>query len=160
MLRSWRTDPGSYFEGCLEAQHELYRLTHRALVRKTYPMVKFSGGHNVQARAIQEGLPDYVGVLFGGRAVLMEAKTWKARDCHTHRERMHQAIQLQQWAQMGAAAGYLVGWRWHDQFDIRWYPMSGLDIRSDQHGEYLVFLRNEGVPVQSFDWLAVAMERD
>lgn len=153
----WERDPGGYFEKCLDAQHQAYRLGHRALLRRTYPMVRFFGGHNVQARAVQESLPDYAGVLRGGRAVLMEAKTWKAKLKHRIRQRVHQAIQLQQWADMGALAGYLVGWRWREQLEVRWYPIRSLVIRGDRHGEYVDFERGAGVRVEGFDWLKTAL---
>lgn len=155
MTAIWKRDPGGCFESFLAAVHEQYEWERRAVVEHTNPPVVFSGKRGL-ARPTGVALPDYVGVLTGGRTVLMEAKTWEVKTRRRLRKRMHQALVLRKWAEYGVLAGYCVCWRWHGTLDVRWYPIESLAIEMDQKGEYVDFLREGGVVVEDFDWLRVA----
>lgn len=145
---------GKAFEQVVELQHKEYRREGLAWVEKTYPstVTVRNGDHK---RTFQKGpaLPDYVGVLKGGRAVLIEAKSWKAEDRHRHRKAAHQAVALQEWAKLRAVCGYLVEWRRRVGVDVRWYWIDHLKLVVDETGLWIEFLRERGTKLEGVDWL-------
>jgi recombination protein U len=88
-----------------EFQLERWALEYRAhgvVVAKTSPEAKLIKGRMVYTR---KGLPDFVGVMRGGRAIVFDAKEVSAGDRFpwSHLP-VHQARELQMWHDLGALA--------------------------------------------------------
>lgn len=150
---------GHAWEQALQMQHEHYGRLEVAQVVKTYPSTMTVAEVDVQDGETKRrvfhkasGLPDYVGVIKGGRAILFEAKSWRAENRHRHRKAVHQAVSLSQWAKLGALCGYLVEWRTKAGREARWYWIDHLDIAMDEKGLWIDFVRGDGIEVAGTDW--------
>ena len=120
----------------------------------TYPEMKCVG--KGQARATGKALPDRCVAVreLGGRLLWLEIKTWKAKDRHTLRQRLHQFEQMVEFMLSGGALGaYLVAWRWDGVIEWRLYPIMTLSVRDGG----ITFRREAGRLVKSEgglpDWL-------
>lgn len=146
---------GDATEEELELTHQVYWRRRDAFVRKTQPAAtKTRDGMFYTGK----GMPDYVGVLSGGRAVMFEVKR-RSNGYFNFKEiiKDHQESQLLHAAEMGAAAFWLL----HDGSD--WGILTPRVLRSLRaQGEKSVGLSDirrvtAGKSV-TCDWLPVARE--
>lgn len=118
----------------------------------TWPEVVFIA--KGKARATGRALPDRI-ALYRGQLLVMEIKTWRAKDRYSLRKRLHQFDCMTEMAKHGATCFYLVLWRW-DDLEWRLYPVGSLE---EEDGR-IEFVREEGKLVggEVPDWLGVVDE--
>jgi hypothetical protein len=138
-----------------------YRSSGLADGHKNWPEIIQKG---YQARVVGKAGPDFT-FYVRGRAILLEVKTWEAKDRHTYSfphtqdglRKRQQYERLCQLVEGGGCLGfYLVCWR-HKSFDLDWrlHPVPG-GFLEQENG--LVFTRQDGWPVKRVgegwpDWL-------
>lgn len=101
---------GKSFETYLDFLHGEYRkrgLAHIEYTGTRSRAVKTKGG---MIKFISSpSMPDYVGVLAGGRAIVFDAKTTQNKYTWSlHRDRIHQRDTLSRWSEFGAVAFFMV----------------------------------------------------
>ena len=94
---------GAALERWLSAQHRAAALAGIAHVRKVGPPVQHSGARGERLRVIGRGPADYQGVLRGGRALAVEAKSRPSRLSLREIE-VHQQGDLNAVAELGGLA--------------------------------------------------------
>jgi len=117
---------GSAFEDWLSMTHRQYEKNGLAWIEKNYVQSRFFAGDG-HAKLVPTGkaLPDYSGVLAGGRGVFLEAKsTANKESLSLPRDREHQYAYLQQAHRYGCYAFYVVYWEEH--CEVRLYDIANL----------------------------------
>ncbi|MCC8136207.1 MAG: Holliday junction resolvase RecU [Ruminococcus sp.] len=114
---------GEYWEKIIEAACIHYHNTGQAEIAKTpEPMrpIKSLGGGKFIAYYEKMAQPDYKGTLYGGKAIVFEAK-------HTDGDRLNQSVisseqekQLDRHAALGAECFVMVSFRFEEFFKIPW----------------------------------------
>lgn len=116
----------------------------------TWPEVIFLGKGNI--RVTGNALPDRI-AIHDGHPIMIEIKTWKAKNQYTLRKRLHQYDILKDVSDHKATCFYLVLWRWQDQEEWRLYLIEELEKQRDS----IIFQRKEGRYVEGDipQWLPV-----
>jgi len=165
MARS-HANRGKALERRLELQHARYAEAHRALVFRTPPSVKMVGpvqrGGRFLACFEGEGPPDYAGVIAGGRAVLVEAKTCEGKRWALSLLHDHQARALQRCHELGGVAlvvlayaptrrAFALPWA---TLGPRWWRWKRGEAKRGEASLALADLVELGVSLRGVDWLA------
>lgn len=131
-----RVKSGSRFEALIEKTCERYRKEGLAIIYKNSeplrPSGKFGKGGAISAYYQKKSVPDFTGVLKGGRAIMFEAKHVSGKpSIPFSRLQEHQERYLIDFEAMGAQSYVLIG------FDMTDFYMIPID-------DYLNFKANNG----------------
>lgn len=105
-------DAGASFEAWLAAQHRLADATGLAYVRHVGPPVAFTGAGGRELKIVGTGPADFQGVMRGGRALAIEAKSREGRLARAEIP-PHQQRDLLRVASLGGMALLVVELREH-----------------------------------------------
>jgi len=105
-------DAGAAFEAWLTSQHAAVHLAGLAYVRHVGPPVAFTGAGGRELRIVGHGPADFQGVLRGGRALALEAKSRPSRLARAEIPQ-HQQDDLERVAALGGVALLVVELREH-----------------------------------------------
>lgn len=98
---------GHQFESYLDELHQFYEAEGRALIRKVDPPTKVTRDKGIFF--VGTGLPDFIGVINGGRFVVCEAKaTADQRGFNRSALKSHQRGNLDKISSLGGAAVLLL----------------------------------------------------
>lgn len=131
-----RVKSGSRFEALIERACERYRKDGMAIIYKNSeplrPSGKFGKGGAISAYYQKKSVPDFTGVLKGGRAIMFEAKHVSGKPSMPFsRLQEHQEQYLIDFGAMGAESYVLIG------FDMTDFYMIPID-------DYLSFKKYNG----------------
>lgn len=108
MVQRHKAHLGQRFERLVEAANREYEFKGRALIEKQEVAKAEVNGKMIYAK---KGLPDFMGLMNGGRSVIFDAKSTRNKTSfplNNLLKREHQLDFLYKAEQMGAAAFYLI----------------------------------------------------
>jgi hypothetical protein len=148
MTRNKANSEGATAQAEFDTMCRQYRRDYGIVVAQCHPEfvpMQWNRKGQISAGFYREtGPPDRHATLPYGLSCWMELKTWKAKNKHTLRKRLHQREFMFNAVNLSGALGfYLVKWRWNGTADWRLYPVASLALVNGG----IVFERSEGVKV-------------
>lgn len=131
---------GAAFEKRLDGYHKELEVRRIARVLQTNPKIRMTGPNT--AVVVGKGEVDRICFVADGRVIHFDAKSRKGEYFYTEAE--HQVKWLQDMAEWGHIAGWIV--YWNEYNEVRWHPVSTFGNRIN---------RADGLVVPGVQWLEV-----